>query len=91
MQEAYRPLDVAFPVQRIAPGEQVANDTHVLAHHFQLDRRHAHHVAAGEPGAHAQNHAPRREFMRLNYSNRPPALIEEGIARLGRVVRQRLD
>ncbi len=35
--------------------------------------------------------SPRREFMRLNYSNRPPALIEEGIARLGRVVRQRLD
>ena len=46
-----------------SPGEQVANDTHVLAHHFQLDRRHAHHVAAGEPGAHAQNHAPRREFI----------------------------
>ncbi|MFO0759372.1 MAG: PLP-dependent aminotransferase family protein [Byssovorax sp.] len=34
---------------------------------------------------------PRREFLRLNYSNRPPALIEEGMARLGRVVRQRLD
>ncbi|MEO7330771.1 MAG: PLP-dependent aminotransferase family protein, partial [Minicystis sp.] len=30
--------------------------------------------------------SPRREFMRLNYSNRPPALIDEGIARLGRVV-----
>jgi 2-aminoadipate transaminase len=31
---------------------------------------------------------PRREMMRLNYSNRPPELIEEGIARLGRVVRR---
>ena len=32
----------------------------------------------------------RREFMRLNYSNRPCDLIEEGIARLGRVVKHRL-
>jgi 2-aminoadipate transaminase len=30
-------------------------------------------------------------FMRLNFSNRPPALIEEGITRLGRVVAHRLD
>jgi 2-aminoadipate transaminase len=32
----------------------------------------------------------RCEFLRLNYSNRPPELIEEGIHRLGRVVRQHL-
>lgn len=29
---------------------------------------------------------PRDEMLRLNFSNRPPTLIEEGIARLGRVV-----
>ncbi len=34
--------------------------------------------------------SPRREMLRLNYSNRPADLIEEGIARLGRVVRRRL-
>jgi 2-aminoadipate transaminase len=33
---------------------------------------------------------PRHDFVRLNYSNRPPELIEEGIARLGRAVRRRL-
>lgn len=33
---------------------------------------------------------PRPEFMRLNYSNRSPEFIEEGMARLGRVVRRRL-
>lgn len=32
--------------------------------------------------------AARDEMLRLNYSNRPPDLIEEGIARLGRVVRR---
>lgn len=32
----------------------------------------------------------RAEMLRLNYSNRPPALIEEGMARLGRVVRRYL-
>ncbi|HVY46079.1 MAG TPA: PLP-dependent aminotransferase family protein [Minicystis sp.] len=42
------------------------------------------------PGSGFFADAPRREFMRLNYSNRPPELIEEGMARLGRVVRQRL-
>ncbi|MFO0580145.1 MAG: PLP-dependent aminotransferase family protein [Polyangia bacterium] len=31
---------------------------------------------------------PRDEMLRLNFSNRPPSLIEEGIARLGRVVRR---
>ena len=35
--------------------------------------------------------APRHEMLRLNFSNRPPELIEEGIARLGRVVARRLD
>ncbi|MDC0714557.1 PLP-dependent aminotransferase family protein [Stigmatella sp. ncwal1] len=29
---------------------------------------------------------PRKEFMRLNYSNRPPELIREGIRRLGAVI-----
>lgn len=33
---------------------------------------------------------PKFETLRLNYSNRPPALIEEGMARLGRVVARRL-
>jgi len=33
---------------------------------------------------------PRHDFLRLNYSNRPPELIEEGMARLGRVVRRHL-
>jgi DNA-binding transcriptional MocR family regulator len=28
-------------------------------------------------------------MLRLNYSNRPPELIEEGMARLGRVARSR--
>jgi 2-aminoadipate transaminase len=42
------------------------------------------------PGSAFYADAPRREMMRLNYSNCPPDLIEEGIARLGRVVRQRL-
>ncbi len=35
--------------------------------------------------------SPRHEMMRLNYSNRPPELINEGIARLGRVLRQRVS
>lgn len=34
---------------------------------------------------------PRYETLRLNYSNRPPELIEEGMARLGRVVARHLD
>jgi 2-aminoadipate transaminase len=29
---------------------------------------------------------PRHEFMRLNYSNRPPELIDEGMRRLGAVL-----
>ena len=32
----------------------------------------------------------RFDFLRLNFSNRPPEMIEEGMARLGRVVRQHL-
>ena len=39
------------------------------------------------PGSAFYAHAPRCEMMRLNYSNRPPEMIEEGMARLGRVVR----
>jgi 2-aminoadipate transaminase len=42
------------------------------------------------PGAPFYAGPPRVEMMRLNYSNRPPELIEEGIARLGRVVRAHL-
>ncbi|HEY4117941.1 MAG TPA: PLP-dependent aminotransferase family protein, partial [Byssovorax sp.] len=34
--------------------------------------------------------AVRREFLRLNFSNRPEALIEEGMSRLGAVLRRRL-
>ena len=34
---------------------------------------------------------PPRDFFRLNYSNRPSDLIDEGIARIGRVVNERLD
>jgi 2-aminoadipate transaminase len=43
------------------------------------------------PGSAFFPDAPRYETLRLNYSNRPPELIEEGIARLGRVVARRLD
>ena len=43
------------------------------------------------PGSAFYALAPRHDMLRLNYSNRPPELIEEGIARLGRVVRRRLD
>lgn len=43
------------------------------------------------PGSAFFADTPRRQFLRLNYSNRPSELIEEGIARLGRVVKQRLD
>jgi 2-aminoadipate transaminase len=42
------------------------------------------------PGSAFYPDAPRHETLRLNYSNRPPELIEEGIARLGRVVARRL-
>lgn len=42
------------------------------------------------PGAPFYAGPPRKEMMRLNYSNRPPELIDEGIARLGRVVRAHL-
>jgi len=43
------------------------------------------------PGAPFFAEKPRHDFMRLNFSNRPPELIEEGMARLGRAVRRRLD
>jgi 2-aminoadipate transaminase len=43
------------------------------------------------PGSAFYPDAPHYETLRLNYSNRPADLIEEGIARLGRVVARRLD
>ncbi len=43
------------------------------------------------PGSAFYPDAPRHETMRLNFSNRPAEMIEEGIARLGRVVARRLD
>jgi 2-aminoadipate transaminase len=43
------------------------------------------------PGSAFFADTPKRQFLRLNYSNRPPELIEQGIARLGRVVARRLD
>jgi 2-aminoadipate transaminase len=42
------------------------------------------------PGAAFFAEKPRHDYMRLNYSNRSPAFIDEGMARLGRAVRQRL-
>ncbi|NVJ07447.1 PLP-dependent aminotransferase family protein [Myxococcus sp. AM001] len=38
------------------------------------------------PGAPFFANTPRPEFMRLNYSNRPPELIAEGMRRLGAVI-----
>jgi 2-aminoadipate transaminase len=35
--------------------------------------------------------ARRYEFLRLNFSNRPPSLIDEGMARLGKVIRRHLS
>jgi 2-aminoadipate transaminase len=43
------------------------------------------------PGSAFFAESPRHETLRLNYSNRSIELIEEGIARLGRVVARRLD
>jgi 2-aminoadipate transaminase len=43
------------------------------------------------PGSAFYAQAPRHDMLRLNYSNRPVDLIEEGIARLGRVVARHLD
>jgi len=42
------------------------------------------------PGSSFFAESPRHDMLRLNYSNRPPELIEEGIARLGKVVRHHL-
>ena len=42
------------------------------------------------PGAPFFVEPVRHHFLRLNFSNQPPALIEEGIARLGQVVARRL-
>jgi 2-aminoadipate transaminase len=46
-----------------------------------LDKR-----VAFVPGSPFFASEPRSEFMRLNYSNRPPELIEEGMRRLGAVI-----
>jgi 2-aminoadipate transaminase len=43
------------------------------------------------PGSAFYAVAPRHDMLRLNYSNCQPEQIEEGIARLGRAVRRRLD
>jgi len=43
------------------------------------------------PGSVFYAESPQHDFLRLNYSNRPADLIEAGIARLGRVIRERLD
>ncbi|APR86996.1 Transcriptional regulator, GntR family protein [Minicystis rosea] len=43
------------------------------------------------PGSAFFADAPKRQFLRLNYSNRPADLIEEGMARLGRVVARRMS
>jgi 2-aminoadipate transaminase len=42
------------------------------------------------PGKPFFAHGERDDFLRLNYSNRPEALIEEGMARLGKAARARL-
>jgi 2-aminoadipate transaminase len=42
------------------------------------------------PGAPFYPANPRRDTLRLNFSNRPPELIAEGMARLGACVRARL-
>lgn len=39
------------------------------------------------PGAPFFASEPRHEFMRLNFSNRPPELLEEGMRRLGSVIK----
>ncbi len=43
------------------------------------------------PGAPFYPAEPRRDTLRLNFSNRPPALIAEGMARLGACVKARLQ
>src|SRR5262249_8787301 len=43
------------------------------------------------PGSVFFAESPRHDVFRLNYSNRPRERIEEGMARLGRVVKERLD
>ncbi len=41
------------------------------------------------PGAPFFAHRPRENFIRLNFSNRPPEVIEGGVERLGRVLKRR--
>ncbi len=42
------------------------------------------------PGTSFFAHAPRHNFIRLNFSNRPPEIIEEGIRRIGSALKRRL-
>ncbi|HME92443.1 MAG TPA: PLP-dependent aminotransferase family protein, partial [Myxococcaceae bacterium] len=42
------------------------------------------------PGASFFASAPRHDFIRLNFSNRPPEMIEEGIRRIGSALKRRL-
>ena len=42
------------------------------------------------PGASFFANEPRHNFIRLNFSNRPPDVIEEGIKRIGRVIERRM-
>ncbi len=41
------------------------------------------------PGASFFAHHPRDNFIRLNFSNRPPEVIEEGVRRIGSVIKRR--
>jgi 2-aminoadipate transaminase len=43
------------------------------------------------PGAPFYPRAPERSTLRLNFSNRPPELIAQGIARLGACVQRMID
>jgi 2-aminoadipate transaminase len=42
------------------------------------------------PGAPFFAHRPRENFIRLNFSNRPPDVIAQGIERVGRVLKRRV-
>jgi 2-aminoadipate transaminase len=41
------------------------------------------------PGTSFFAHRPQENFIRLNFSNRPPEMIDEGLRRLGRVLKDR--
>jgi 2-aminoadipate transaminase len=42
------------------------------------------------PGASFFATEPKENFIRLNFSNRPPDMIREGVARIGRILKRRL-